>query len=272
MKQFIKRLGLGLIPKKSGPVAITLHHVDETDFEWFGGILDTLSVDFDFMDPIEMEDIGNIANNKILITFDDGFMVQKKLADEVLAPRNIKAIFFIPTGFIGLRGEQAEKFIKTNFFPESNPPDLSPNSYDGMDWGDIRHLLNAGHSVGGHTLTHPNLNLLGADDLNHEIVSSADHLEDKLAITINQFAYPFGSVKQVDLAAVMQASVRFDICYSNIRGMVKESSGFHFIYRQNIVPGTPFWLVKASLEGRMDWWYRASRKKASSLALAAIEV
>ena len=58
-------------------------------------------------------------------------MPQKKLADEVLAPRNIRAIFFIPTGFIGLSGEQAEKFAKTNFFPESNPPDLSPGSYDG---------------------------------------------------------------------------------------------------------------------------------------------
>jgi peptidoglycan/xylan/chitin deacetylase (PgdA/CDA1 family) len=272
MKQFIKRLGLGLIPKKSGPVAITLHHVAEESFEWLGSVLDTLSVDFDFMDPIEMEDISNIASNKILITFDDGFMVQKKLVDEVLTPRNIKAIFFIPTGFIGLSGEQAEKFAKTNFFPESNPPVLSPGSYDGMDWGDIRQLLDAGHSVGGHTLTHSNLCLLEADELNQEIVLSADHLEHKLSIVINQFAYPFGSLKQVNLAAVKQASGRFNICYSNIRGMLKENFGVHFIYRQNIVPGMPFWLVKAAVEGRMDWWYSASRKKASSLARAAIKI
>ena len=171
MKQFIKRLGLALIPKKSGPVAITLHHVGEESFAWLGSILDALSVDFDFMDPIEMEDINNIASNKILMTFDDGFMIQKKLVDEVLTPRNIKAIFFIPTGFIGLSGEQAEKFAKTNFFPEGNPPVLSPGSYDGMDWGDIRQLLDAGHSVGGHTLTHSNLCLLEADELNQEIVS-----------------------------------------------------------------------------------------------------
>lgn len=272
MKQFIKRLGLGLIRKKSGPVAITLHHVGEENFAWLSSVLDALSVDFDFMDPIEMEDISNIASNKILITFDDGFLVQKQLADEVLTPRNIKAVFFIPTGFIGLNGKEAEKFAKTNFFPESIPPVLSPGSYDGMDWGDIRQLLDSGHSVGGHTLTHSKLSLLGANELNQEIVSSANKLEDKLLIGINQFAYPFGSLRQVNLAAIKQASGRFDICYTNIRGMLKENFGVHFIFRQNIVPGMPFWLVKAAVEGRMDWWYKASRKKASKLARAAVEI
>jgi len=260
------------MPRKTGPVAITLHHVAKENFGWLGNTLDALSADFDFIDPIEMEDINDIVSNKLLLTFDDGFMVQKKLADEVLAPRDIKAIFFIPSEFIGLRGEQAEKFAKTNFFPESNPPVLSAGGYNGMGWEDIRQLLGDGHSVGAHTATHPNLSLLTADHLSQEIVSSADRLERELSITINQFAYPFGSLKKVNVTAVKQASGRFNICYSNIRGMLTENIGTDFIYRQNIVPGMPLWLVKAAVEGRMDWWYRRSRLKAASLARAAMEV
>jgi len=59
-----------------------------------------------------------------------------------------------------------------------------------MDWEDLRALRRAGHVVGSHTMTHPNLAHIGEDDLAWELGESKARLEKHLGETVAHFSYP----------------------------------------------------------------------------------
>ena len=255
---------LNFIPKKKGPTALTLHHIDQQKFSWLSATLDRLLKDYEFIDPgsINKKDcLKADEKKKLLLTFDDGFLCNKYIAEEILEPRGIKALFFITKGFMGLKDEKALAFVKRNFYPDSTPDKLHLGSYDALSVADIKDLSKAGHTIGAHTETHPKLSRISEEQMNFEVISSSDALQKELDIEIKQFAYPFGSMESINEEAFIKARENFDIAYSNIRGMLSESPSTHFLYRENIVPGMPIWLVEAIVEGRLDWLYRGDRKK-----------
>ena len=274
IKAVIIKLGLKLIPAKKGLVFLTLHHVNDSEFEWLGHILDHLMKENDFVDISDIDQYDFInqksTNTGIVLTFDDAFKCQKRIADYLLAPRDIKAMFFVPTEFIGLTGSDAFEFSKQNFFPNSSPKNLEKGSYDAMNWDDLDSLVKSGHTIGAHTRSHPALSSILETQLNSEISESANFLEEKLNIEISHFAYPFGSIESVTTPAFAEAKKRFTWAYSNIRGMSKDSPCRHFIYRQNIVPKSSFWLVEAIVKGRLDFRYKNVRFRASKKYLANI--
>lgn len=265
----ITRLALTLVPVKKGVVFVTLHHIEDSELEWVSSILDQLSLSCDFIDPKEIENsefiLKRSSRTKIVLTFDDAFKCQKTIADKCLSSRNIKALFFVPSAFVGLDGNEALEFTKENFFPNSKPRELPEGGYDAMTWNDLNSLILSGHTIGGHSENHPQLSKLSKAVLEDEILKSADLLEIKLKVKINHFAYPFGSLKTISQSSYSVVKDRFDWAYSNIRGMFDESPSRHFVYRQNLVPGMPLWLVKAIVEGRLDWKYRRDQKQAESL-------
>jgi peptidoglycan/xylan/chitin deacetylase (PgdA/CDA1 family) len=57
---------------------------------------------------------------------------------------------------------------------------------------DLKTLNADGHEVGSHTLTHPNLAKLGADELEREIGGSRVRLETLVESPVVGLAYPFG--------------------------------------------------------------------------------
>ena len=63
-------------------------------------------------------------------------------------------------------------------------------------------LVSEGHTIGAHTITHKDLSrIVDQETLNEEIVSCGDTLETKLGISVEWFAYPFGSVESVSSTA-----------------------------------------------------------------------
>ena len=60
-----------------------------------------------------------------------------------------------------------------------------------MDWEQARKLQAAGHIVGSHTLSHPNLaHVEDSDMLHRELVESKRTIEDELGIRVDHFSYP----------------------------------------------------------------------------------
>jgi peptidoglycan/xylan/chitin deacetylase (PgdA/CDA1 family) len=59
-----------------------------------------------------------------------------------------------------------------------------------MTWDQVRALRRSGHVVGSHTVTHPNLACLNAEDLQIECVESKTKLEAELGIKVDHFSYP----------------------------------------------------------------------------------
>jgi peptidoglycan/xylan/chitin deacetylase (PgdA/CDA1 family) len=59
-----------------------------------------------------------------------------------------------------------------------------------MTWDQVRALHRAGHTVGSHTLTHPNVAYLNADALRWELTESRARLADELGAPVVHFSYP----------------------------------------------------------------------------------
>lgn len=260
------RLCLGLIPAKCGATAITLHHVAANDLPWLARTLDAIQAHCDFACPCDLADVltAKGGRKRILLTFDDGFRSNRALAEEVLEPRGIKATFFITQAFIGMDGPEAHKFAQEHFYPTRQVETRYPGEFDALDWADIDWLQKHGHGIGAHTATHVRVAGLSSAELASEVIESADRIQQRIGHPIRQFAYPFGSLACADEAAVEMVRTRFDFAFSNIRGELGESPDHHFLYRQNLVPGTPMWLVDAIVEGRLNWRYRKAQREAQA--------
>jgi peptidoglycan/xylan/chitin deacetylase (PgdA/CDA1 family) len=59
-----------------------------------------------------------------------------------------------------------------------------------MNWDQVRALKKAGHIIGGHTLSHPNLAQVSEGEARSEIKGCKERLEEKMGEPIQHFSYP----------------------------------------------------------------------------------
>jgi len=64
-----------------------------------------------------------------------------------------------------------------------------------MNWDEIKEMYNNGISFGGHTINHPILSKLTADEMKEEIFFSKKIIEKHIESSITTFAYPNGTVE-----------------------------------------------------------------------------
>ncbi len=63
----------------------------------------------------------------------------------------------------------------------------------GISWDMLEVLGQDPHvEIGGHTISHPHLSWMSADDLQREIAGCRTRLQDRLGLPIRHFAFPFG--------------------------------------------------------------------------------
>jgi peptidoglycan/xylan/chitin deacetylase (PgdA/CDA1 family) len=74
-----------------------------------------------------------------------------------------------------------------------------------MSWQQIRELGAQGHEIGSHSLTHPLLTDLDAEQLEREVVRSRSQLADAAGCEVASFCYPNGSYDTRALQAVQAA-------------------------------------------------------------------
>ena len=61
-----------------------------------------------------------------------------------------------------------------------------------MDWPELCDVAGAGHEIGAHSLTHPELDVLARGVVGNEIRGSRAALAEGLGRPIRSFAYPHG--------------------------------------------------------------------------------
>ncbi|GAA3225434.1 polysaccharide deacetylase family protein [Actinocorallia longicatena] len=101
----------------------------------------------------------------LTLTFDDALSSQFANALPVLNKHGVKATFYVITGRVGGGGN--------------------------LSWQQVKDLQNQGHEIGGHTISHPHLAGLGADDLRRELCDSRTTLLQQ-GLKVSSLAYPFG--------------------------------------------------------------------------------
>jgi glycosyltransferase involved in cell wall biosynthesis/peptidoglycan/xylan/chitin deacetylase (PgdA/CDA1 family) len=120
------------------------------------------------------------------ITFDDGFRVLMDDCLEILEKHNLRASFFIPTGFVELAGqrEMAARFsLKTHHY---NFP-LEP-----MGPEDLQTLVKLGHEIGSHGVSHISLGSMSKQRVARELEQSAQRIGQWTNMRPTGFAYPYG--------------------------------------------------------------------------------
>jgi peptidoglycan/xylan/chitin deacetylase (PgdA/CDA1 family) len=136
-----------------------------------------------------------LLGRQVLLTFDDGFESNYRVAQEILNPLGIKAIFFVIPEFVNTVGvENQWQFIETRLYPGQAARAI-PSGLRSMTWDQIRELSNQGHVIGCLTRTHARLSELHKEKLLvEEIVASGDEIEQRLGVKVEDFAFTFGTL------------------------------------------------------------------------------
>ena len=145
----------------------------------------------------------------LAITFDDGYRGNATIAAPILERYAQSACFFLTTQFVGtdhVAWWDAEKKIQTKW----------------MTWDQTRALRAAGHDIGSHTQSHPDLGVIRGDEARREIGGGSSRLDAELGEHSGLFAYPFGGRKNMseeNQSVVNQLGLR--CCLSAYGGTVR---------------------------------------------------
>lgn len=118
----------------------------------------------------------------VVLTFDDGFADFATNAFPLIHALGWNATVFLPTGKIGNCAD---------WKGAAHPPQPL------MTWSQIGELSQENIDFGGHSVSHPDLNLLSADDLRREVGDSVAELEQRLGKACKSFAPPYGNSNQL---------------------------------------------------------------------------
>jgi peptidoglycan/xylan/chitin deacetylase (PgdA/CDA1 family) len=121
---------------------------------------------------------GN-SERKVVITFDDGCCNVLEHGLGPLARHQFHAIQFLVAASLGGTNEW-------DVAKGDSPERL-------MDEAQVRDWLAAGHEIGSHSATHPNLRHLSTAEAREEIFASKKSLEDRFGREVRHFCYPYGS-------------------------------------------------------------------------------
>lgn len=116
-----------------------------------------------------------LPEKSIVISFDDGYRSTYETAFPLLLDFGFKACLNVITG----------DSVRRTYLP-------SFEGHDMLSWAELREMQQAGFSIGSHTMTHPDLTRLSDAGAAAELFGSKQLLEDRLGVSIDSCAYPYG--------------------------------------------------------------------------------
>ncbi|MBI2895804.1 MAG: polysaccharide deacetylase family protein [Deltaproteobacteria bacterium] len=130
------------------------------------------------------------SRNGVVLTFDDGEASVLSLAAPILAERELPAILFMTSGFLGQSGY--------------------------LDAAGLRELDDLGFTVGAHGATHRFLNTLPIRELDEELAGARKKLEDVVGRPVTDLSLPGGRGGRAVTERARAAG--YDTIYTSIPG------------------------------------------------------
>lgn len=191
---------------------LNLHHVFSNEEEAFRRLLRRLRPSHSFIsysEAVERIYSGDIQRPYVTFTFDDGLKSCVRAA-RVMREFSAKACFFICPPIIG----ETDLEVVRRFSEQRMREPL----HEFMNWDDIDDLLEEGHEIGSHTMTHPNMATLPLAEAMDELAQAKAALTKRVG-DVRHFAWPFG---RFDEFSAQAAKAVFDCgyqsCASGVRG------------------------------------------------------
>lgn len=270
----VKTIGRSLELASGNSLRVLIYHdiCPEEQYRFVSQLL-WLKRSWRFVSPEQFAALSSgaepVFGRNLLLTFDDGIGSQRRIAEEVLKPMRIRAVFFVNSDLVSDKtGDDALLFTPGSITKSEVQRHTGHLPY--MAWSDLEALLEEGHSVGGHTATHARLSeIQGEAELEREIATSADTLARRLGVSIEHFAYPRGDLASFSPKALAVARRRFRFVYSGLRGDNARDASPLRLWRDAVTPQDSCALLGAYLEGAADFYYARSRAELARWGLQA---
>lgn len=142
-----------------------------------------------------------------VLTFDDGYADFATTVAPELAARGLPSTLYVTTGALDAAGR-----------PSGGGPFPSVAT---LDWARVKELDSAGVEIGGHSVTHPQLDTLPRASVREEVSGCKERIEDALGHQVDAFAYPHGYSSRGVRAVVREAgwvsaaAIRADSAFSS---------------------------------------------------------
>jgi peptidoglycan/xylan/chitin deacetylase (PgdA/CDA1 family) len=212
------------------PIPILLYHsIAEDPDPWIRRFAVTPQAFGRHLDLVLARGPSALAERLVLITFDDGFADFRDAALPALRLRRMTATLYPATGFLGGRSPGGARMLEWRDLPD-------------MVWG--TGLV----EVGGHTETHPQLDVVAPARARTEIERCRACLGDALGAPPRSFAYPHGHSTAAVRAMVREAG--FDSACA-VRNALSSAADDRFaLARLTVRADTPAERIAAWLDGR----------------------
>ena len=176
----------------------------------------------------------------VVLTFDDGFRNFYTQAVPVLQKYGFSASVFVPTAYIGDKGER-KKF----------------NGEKCLTWYEIQKLTRQGFSFGSHTVTHPKLIELTRREIEYELRHSREVLKKKIGHFTDTFCFPYAFPQQNrvflnTLSSIMQ-KCGYQVGLTTQIGTVSCKKVSLFLPRIPINDYDDISFLKSKLNGAYNW-------------------
>jgi peptidoglycan/xylan/chitin deacetylase (PgdA/CDA1 family) len=144
------------------------------------------------------------------LTFDDGFRDNFETALPLLREYGFAAFVFVMPPLLE-RGDAFE-------WPEMQADlDRHAGTMRSVTWPMLEQMKEGGFEVGSHTLSHPHLPRLGAEELREELLQSRMAIKARLG-SCDTLAYPFGEWSPDVAAAARECGYRFAFTLPTVSG------------------------------------------------------
>jgi peptidoglycan/xylan/chitin deacetylase (PgdA/CDA1 family) len=203
--------------------------------------------------PVSIDDLvltlrtGNtVSPRAVAVTFDDGYRDLYVNAYPVLTDLAIPATIFLPIDFI----DSDPKYTPGRRLAQS----------DFLSWDQVREMKGKGINFASHTCNHVSLAQLSPQQIQYELVESKSRLEKELDERVTGFAYPYGTVRDVDRSIEEAvAAAGYGWAVTGTSGVNNGRSDLFALRRTKIERYDGRFVFEKALEGALDPWVVADK-------------
>jgi peptidoglycan/xylan/chitin deacetylase (PgdA/CDA1 family) len=178
---------------------------------------------------------ASLPLDAVLVTIDDGFACTHDVALPILRDHGVPAVAFITTSLVGRR------------LPEE------PERY--MTWEELAAVADGGVDIGSHAWHHRSLARVSADAVREEGARSRAALTERLGVSVDAFAYPFGTRGDYDaMTEQVLGEIGYTTLFTSQHGAIRPGMNPRSLPRIKVEGGEDLALFAAICRGGLDAW------------------
>ena len=168
------------------------HHVFDDERKGFERQIRLLQGTGDFLnidEAVALLNSGDKINGRYFcLSFDDGLKSCIENAVPILADLKVPSTFYVVTSLMGASFDPDHYISRKTFGFKGHG-----STVDFLTWEDCKKMIDAGMTIGSHTVRHSRLSDISMQEAEVELRESKSQIERNLSITCDHFCAPYGS-------------------------------------------------------------------------------